>query len=133
MRSSTSNARPEVKGGEGVGPRMRTLLAISLLFSVIASSTEAQNCRKGVGQGTARSVAQRPVAKETSATPRSLVTSTSSEHSGPAATAAKFPWVGSFGDGVYFHADCPAAQVWLQQSTIPQDDSGLRGTPCLGL
>lgn len=28
----------------------------------------------------------------------------------PAATAGEYAWVGSFADGVYFRADCPAAQ-----------------------
>ena len=115
--------------------RVRRSIISILVFAagltvVTAPAVEAQNCRKGipcgnscisaskvcrVGGGTARSAGEptapppaRPSVAPSSLSPETPAGSEERPQS-TANTAAQYPWVGSFVDGVYFRADCSAA------------------------
>lgn len=106
-----------------------TIAAIlSLVLVGGASPLAAQNCKKGIPCGhscisaskvcrigaapAAPTYAPRPVATpQAPASPaRSLVAPDTANSGDPPATTAESAWVGSFADGVYFRADCSAAQ-----------------------
>jgi Metal binding domain of Ada len=103
----------------------RGVSILCLLSVVLVAPLAAQkNCKKGIPCGNscisadkvcrigAPTATPRPVATPESPTSpaRSLVAPATADSGNPAATTAEYPWVASFADGVYFRADCPAAQ-----------------------
>lgn len=98
-------------------------MVLSALAQVVpTTSGAAQNCKRGIPCGRSCISASKvcrigtptpePAAAPPPATPRPFVAGPSAltAPEAPAATAAEFPWVGSFADGVFFRSDCPPAQ-----------------------
>jgi hypothetical protein len=109
------------------------VIGLVALITATAAPVEAQkNCRKGIpcgntcisaskvcriGSATARSAGEQPTPPPArpSAAPASLAPTPQTpapsrpEVESPTSTAADYPWIGSFADGIYFRADCSAA------------------------
>ena len=103
-------------------------LGVMVALAVVAPRIEAQNCRKGIpcgnscisaskvcriGSGTARSAAEPMTPPAPPVTPTQLAPSPEASpaprEAQPPPTTEAYPWIGSFADGIYFRAGCPAA------------------------
>jgi hypothetical protein len=94
------------------------VLVLALTFAPLAAAQK--NCKKGIPCGNSCISATKvcrigsapstpepmPATSAEASTARSFAAQISAGDSAP---ATEFPWIGSFADGVYFQATCPAA------------------------